>query len=150
MCAGVIDLETGLERVGSSPIALPGFAMAFSPDAAVLATAGRDPAVQLWDAATMSPWATLVGHRAEVQRVAFSRDGRTLASGGSDGVMKLWNVELGEELLTLDSSPRGFGEIAFSPDGHVLAGRTDPGGDIRHSIHLWSAGDGPISLPRSR
>jgi WD40 repeat protein len=66
----------------------------FSPDGTLLATAGDDKAVRLWDAATAKEIAPPYRHRAGVWAVAFSHDGRRLAAGcwSPTGWVKTWPV----------------------------------------------------------
>jgi WD40 repeat protein len=75
--------------------------IAFAGDDSVLATAGGDRLIKLWDPRTCAPLATLAGHRASVRSVAFTADSRTLASVGEDGVVALWSVAAREELFDL-------------------------------------------------
>src|SRR3954470_13165761 len=60
------------------------YAVAISPDGALVASGGRDHAVKLWDYATGTPVRTLEGHKGMVLRLAFSPDGKTLASASED------------------------------------------------------------------
>src|SRR3954468_18094543 len=55
-------------------------ALAFAPDGKVLASAGEDHAVLLWDAATGRELHRLTGHEAAVTWVGFVDDGRALVS----------------------------------------------------------------------
>src|SRR5262245_22198781 len=56
------------------------FGLALSPDGKVLATAGEDRAVRLWDVATRKELLALTGHQQRAVCVAFSPDGKRLAS----------------------------------------------------------------------
>lgn len=64
-------------------------ALAYSPNR-LLATAGSDQAVNLWDIDTGQLLARLRGHGEEIWAIAFSPDGTLIASGGRDEVVFLW------------------------------------------------------------
>src|SRR5947209_1652819 len=76
-------------------------ALAFSPDGAILATAGADRAVRLWDTGSGRELRALRGHADCVAAVAFSPDGRTAATGSIDATVRLWEVATGRERAVL-------------------------------------------------
>jgi WD40 repeat protein len=70
-------------------------AVAFSLDGKLLATAGADGYVRLWNPATGKPIGALPAHtgpESVVTAVAFSPDGTLLASAGADGMVRTWQV----------------------------------------------------------
>src|SRR5215470_11906835 len=90
-----------LTAEGQAPAELKGhtalvYGVAFSPDGKILATAGFDNAVKLWDFATGKEIKTLSGHTGPVYSVAFSPDGAVLASSGHDQTIKLWTLADGK------------------------------------------------------
>ena len=66
--------------------------VAFSPDAALLASGAADGTARIWDIVSDTELKTLRGTAAEVNSVSFSPDGRVLAVAGDDGTVRLWGV----------------------------------------------------------
>jgi WD40 repeat protein len=66
--------------------------VAYSPDGSLLASAGGDGKLLLWETDSGKALAVLSGHTQAVTSTAFSPDGRWLASGGLDGKLILWGV----------------------------------------------------------
>ncbi len=66
--------------------------LAFSPDGQLLATAGSDGIIYLWNAADGLFLRTLEGHSGSIRDLAFSPDGHLLASVSADGSLRLWGV----------------------------------------------------------
>ncbi|MFC5723998.1 TIR domain-containing protein [Streptomyces gamaensis] len=62
------------------------------PHRPLLATAGDDRTVRLWNPLTGTEAGQLPGHTGRILALAFSPDGSLLASGGADGTVRLWNV----------------------------------------------------------
>ncbi|PYS77148.1 MAG: hypothetical protein DMF66_10875, partial [Acidobacteria bacterium] len=108
-------------------------ALAFSPDARLVASGSADNTARLWDAETGRELRRLAGHAGYVRAVAFSPDGRTLASGSTDGTVRVWDVATGAEVKTL-AGAGSVVSLAFSPDGHALAA-----GTMEKTIKLFDA-----------
>jgi WD40 repeat protein/DNA-binding SARP family transcriptional activator len=99
--------------------------IAFSPDGKLLATAGNDGSMVLWDLARRAPIGRPLrpGGGYTVTAVAFSRDGRTLATGVDDGKVVLTRVPDGKLLYELTGTGGVYptSAVAFAPDGKTLA-----------------------------
>src|SRR5207302_2009199 len=70
----------------------PATCVAYSPDGKLLASAGHDKVVRVWDAATLRERYTLKGHTDRVNAVAFAGDSQHIISGGDDQVLRLWDL----------------------------------------------------------
>ena len=70
------------------------YALAFSPDGSLLAYAGADGNVYIWDMISDALIDTAEGHTAPVNILAFSEDGTVLVSGSDDETVRIWTVEI--------------------------------------------------------
>jgi WD40 repeat protein len=107
--------------------------------AGVLASAGNDRSIKLWDTTTTPAreLRTLAGHGGEVHALAFSADGKTLASGSSNGEVKIWNAADGALVRTLVGHNALVSSVAFSPDGMTLASAS-----YDKTTRVWDAASG--------
>jgi WD40 repeat protein len=67
----------------------PVYAVTFSPDCQILASASVDRTVRLWNPATGEQVRQLDGHNGAVKAVAISPDGQLLASASEDRTVRL-------------------------------------------------------------
>ncbi len=115
----------------------------WSPDGLLLATAGWDNAIVLWDAVKWTKKLVINGH-SSVSRVAWSPDGRLLASVGEDKAVKLWNPIDGKLVRELKGHAARVLCLAWSPDGKILATAggefADKGG--ASEVKLWDPAEG--------
>ncbi len=127
--------------------------VAFSPDGRLIASAGEDRTVKVWEAQTGREVYTLAGHTETVYGIAFSPDGRHLASAAgvrpdrkskplpSPGELLVWDMRTGQKVFTHQKSKEGYLCAAFSPDGHYLAG-----GASWSNVDIWDVHTGQKML----
>jgi serine/threonine protein kinase/WD40 repeat protein len=112
---------------------------AFSKARQVLALAGTDGAIRLWDVAARRRLVVLrtqmhqrAGHDARPVCLAFSADGKLLVSGHVDGAIHVFDLSRGVELPLKLRHEEMVSSLAFSPDGKTLvSGGTDT------NLKLW-------------
>ena len=103
----------------------------------MLASAGSDATLRLWDPRSGQLLRTLLGHQGTVRSCAFSADGTMLASAGSDATLRLWDPRSGQALRTLHGHQGTVRSCAFSADGTMLASAGDDG-----TLRLWDPRSG--------
>ncbi len=105
--------------------------LAISYDDRLLASAGLDGKVMVWQLPEGLRIRTLEGHKDGVRAVSFSPDGRYLASAGRDGLLCIWDVATGQLAKSL-SLPSSLWAVAFSPNGQYLVA-----GGSEGFLRLW-------------
>lgn len=104
----------------------------FSPDGQLIATAGYDRIIRLWEVETGKYLRKFPSHNGAVYDLAFSPDGSTLASASGDSTGKIWDVATGARLDTLNQPQGEQFRIGFSPDGRfILAAGAD------NRVRMW-------------
>ncbi|WP_405589824.1 hypothetical protein [Streptomyces sp. NBC_01190] len=140
-------LSTDLLGTQSTPLSTPltghtatVYAVAFSTQGHVMATAGKDDTVRLWnvtDHAHPAPLGNPIrAHAGGIMWLSFSPDSHTLAGAGRDHTVRLWNLATPKRPTALPALRGHSGivfSVSFSPDGRTLASAGDDG-----TVRLWN------------
>ncbi|WZO96465.1 c-type cytochrome domain-containing protein [Isosphaeraceae bacterium EP7] len=112
------------------------FAVAFSPDNKLVAAAGADRAIRIYEVESGKETATIEDHADWIYDLAFSPDGKRLASASRDKTSKVFDVVKKESLVTFPAHAEPVYSVAYGPDGKTIA---SAGAD--NSIRLWAPDD---------
>ena len=109
----------------------------YSPDGQLVAAAGADGQIRLFDAATLNPITVYSAGQGEVNGLDFSPDSTTLASTGDDGTVLLWDLRNRAERLRFRAHDKNAFQAVFAQGGRLLV---TCGSDA--VIRLWDLADG--------
>ena len=110
------DVELSVQTGHSAAIR----AVEFSPGDEIIASAGDDNRIILWDFLTSKQYGVLPGHRAAVTAISFHPTEKVLLSASLDSTIRLWNLATGKCIDTL-KLPYAVHVAAFHPDGKSFA-----------------------------
>ena len=105
--------------------------VSFSPDGKMLASAGYDNTVKLWNLEGNLKKPISLPHNQPVFSVSFSPDSKTIASASFDKTVKLWNRDGTPKGSPLLHSNRVYA-VAFNPKGDKIAT-----GDRNGTVTIW-------------
>ena len=94
--------------------------LAYTPDQRLMAVAGFDAVVRLFDPSTGVLLKEIATGQIEVNGASFSPDAKELATAGDDGTIRFWNLDTGMERLKLNSQHRKAYQLVYTPDGKQL------------------------------
>lgn len=108
----------------------PNNSAAYSPNGSLVAIAGNDGTVKIWNLTSYSfgdlPIRTITVGSVSVGVAKFSPDNQMIVTGSSDGLVKIWNVADGSLLATLTGHTSGVYSLDYSRDGkYIVSGSFD-------------------------
>jgi WD40 repeat protein len=98
------------------------FAVAFSPDGSLMATASKDHDARIWDVET-GETIEMLQHNSEVRDVEFSPDGRWVVTSAGRAV--LWDARTGALVVRLQGHEGPVTAAGFDRSGRVVTGGVD-------------------------
>jgi WD40 repeat protein/predicted Ser/Thr protein kinase len=108
-------------------------AVAYHPTRPLVATAGYDHVIRIWDIEADRLHRQLEGHTGRIWTLRFHPSGTRLFSGAHDSTIRIWDPDSGLEKLRLQGHQNYVYSIDLSPDGNTLASGS---GDF--TVRLWS------------
>jgi serine/threonine protein kinase/WD40 repeat protein len=114
----------------------------FSPDETMLAGAGQNENIRIWNTKDWKLVAELGPHQNSVRSVAWSPDGRRIAAGDYGGRLLVWNVETQTLEFSYPESPIPMEFVVWSPSGkHIAATRREWG------VRVWDVNNWKSATP---
>ena len=138
----VLDAESGDEVAAWDAHANGVRDLVVLPDSDLLASAGGEGDIKLWQWRTGKSAGELMGHGDDVNALTLSADGETLYSGSADGTVWRWNWRDGSGELLVDAAMPLLA-LDVSDDGKWLAA-----GGYEPRVLVWSLKN-PNARPRS-
>ncbi|MGO9469864.1 MAG: protein kinase domain-containing protein [Isosphaeraceae bacterium] len=136
----ILDAESG-RQVRAFPLRVLVGDVAWNPDGTMLATTTRisESKIDLWDVATGTRRATLLGLGNLGLRTSFHPAGTLLASNGFESRLRLWDPIMGRPLLdvTSGSGPdfSADGRIDVSNEDKLIIHEVDPAREYRSFVY---------------
>ena len=112
-------IEMSSAREGEKPPVVT--ALTLQPQGNLLATAGDDHVVRVWDIGSTELITQLEAHDDWVRTATFSPDGRHLATAGNDKKIFLWDASDFSQHRVLAEHTQAVIALAYRPDGDMLA-----------------------------
>ena len=97
---------------------------AINSGGSMVATAGTDGVIRLWDVDREKAMHRLAGHRNAITALEFHNQGQALVSGGLDRTIRTWDVGSGVRLRVLQGHSTGVTGLAVS-DGLLHSSSND-------------------------
>ncbi len=119
------------------------FSVTFSKDGRLLASAGDDGQVKIWDVATGRELRSLPYEHSSFPTLAFSPVGHLLAVPSADRTVKLWDADSGQLVRKFEGHENRVNAVAFNADGTQLVS-----GSVDRTMRIWDTASGrEIRLP---
>jgi WD40 repeat protein len=133
----LLDAQTLEERFSLPDVGASG-AASFQPSGGLLAYAGADRHLWLFDVSSGERVGELAGGDADVTTLTFSHDGHWLAVGDAGGRTTIWTTVGWRKVLRMPPHTTAVDDVAFSADDKAVITRAG------YTIRRWSVPDGRL------
>jgi WD40 repeat protein len=116
------------------------YCIALSNDGKLLATAGWDNTVKIWDIISGELLSTFFGHTGGILSIAFSPDGERLITGDINNIIKVWAVKSGSLLYEFKENQSFIWSLCFSNDNGSLI----TSGSWDNTVRIWETATGKL------
>lgn len=108
-----------------------------SYDGTLLATAGDDNELIVWNIQSGSVYRRLTGLSGWTKSIAFSRDGKYIVSGGKESKVCIWDIERASIVYSFTGHSGDVNAVVFSADNSLVAS-----GGADKTIRIWNVKTG--------
>jgi WD40 repeat protein/serine/threonine protein kinase len=113
------------------------YGIRLSPDNRLIAVAGQDALVRVYDVNSNTLIRCIETGQREVNGASFSPDGRRIASAGDDGTIRVWRLDDAQNLLTIPAHSSLAFHAVYTPDGTTIVSCGN-----ENVIKFWNAETG--------
>jgi WD40 repeat protein len=110
---------------------------AWSPNGEMIAGAGNNGFLRIWDANTDQVVHDFQGLTGALYSVIWSPDSARIASAGDDKMIRIWDANTEQLLATLQGHLATIDSLSWSPDGTKLASVSFSGDSGDNSLRIW-------------
>ncbi len=117
------ELEVSVQRGHSAAV----LCVAVHPDGQLMASAGKDKTIVIWEVGSGRQLRTMTGHEYSIYELAFDHSGKRLFSADAGGEIKIWNYTTGEQLDSWKGHKGAISSLKLSGSDKLLitGGRDD-------------------------